>query len=81
MPCPACEIMFYVMPCKYHKKDPLDEMFFPPVKPNRFHQKMMDLRFELLYNDCPCKTCLVRTMCISDFCEEYEDKIIKRALQ
>jgi hypothetical protein len=78
MPCKTCELMFNVNPCVYHRKDPLDEMLFPPVKPNRFHQDLYEFRFLLLYNKCPCKVCLVRSICVIEFCEEYMN-ILNRA--
>lgn len=75
MPCTICNLTFNKMPCNFDENDGVDRFFFPVVKPNIFHERTFQIRWNLLNNKCPCKECLVKSMCL-ELCRDYIDSII-----
>jgi hypothetical protein len=63
------------MPCKLDENDGIDRFFFPVVKPNIFHERLFQIRWNLMNHKCPCTNCLVKVICL-ELCSDYKENII-----
>jgi hypothetical protein len=72
MPCIFCDHFYNFKPCEYKS----GKLFTPQVS-----YSFVRFSFSKLNKACPCKDCLVKSMCKTDnLCEDYIELILKPSM-
>lgn len=76
MPCLICEDSLSVFPCNY-PKEKIDSIIFNRLKKIPYDERDLD-NYVAAYNSltvfCPCKECLVKSMCLK-LCPDYKERV------
>lgn len=83
MPCKVCDNFFNIKPCENKDTVIFNKQLFRKQKTYETVVKVKLDRYIIatyneLHNDCPCKTCLVKTLCSGnniredDICDDYK---------